>query len=76
MSVDKDSIRTKLRTAISLLDMAKMFIPSDKAPKLAEFCGLTSALMQTREFEEIAYFSANLIDSLVNHFANKIKDNG
>jgi hypothetical protein len=47
-------------------------IPSDK-PLTLKSIELVSAVIQTREFQELAAFAVDLVDLVTKHFAHKIK---
>lgn len=68
-----EDIKPKLDSFVNLLNVSKMLIPADKAPKLLHIVELTSALVQTNEFQQVAVFTVNSVEDLVTHFVRKAK---
>jgi hypothetical protein len=66
-------IKPKLDSFVNLLNVSKMLIPADKAPKLLHLAELTGALVQTNEFQQVAVFTVNTVEELVTHFVRKAK---
>lgn len=67
-----DKIKSKLETAVNVLNTARLLIPSDK-PLTLKSIELVSSVIQTREFQELAAFAVDLVDLVTKHFAHKIK---
>jgi hypothetical protein len=66
-------IKPKLDSFVNLLNVSKMLIPADKAPKLLHLAELAGALVQTNEFQQVAVFTVNTVEELVTHFVRKAK---
>jgi hypothetical protein len=66
-------IKPKLDSFVNLLNVSKMLIPADKAPKLLHLAELVGALVQTNEFQQVAVFTVNTVEELVTHFVRKAK---
>jgi hypothetical protein len=68
-----EDIKPKLDSFVNLLNVSKMLIPADKAPKLLYLTELAAALVQTNEFQQVAVFTVNGVEELVTHFVRKAK---
>jgi hypothetical protein len=69
-----DVVKAKLETAINIANTAKLLIPNDKAPMTLKGLELVVALVQTKEFQELAAFGVDLTEVVVKHFAHKVKN--
>lgn len=74
MAETLESLKPHLDKAVSILNVSKMVIPADKAPKLYEAVGLLADLVQTPQFAAFAVFSVNWLEETVKRFAHKAQE--